>query len=120
MIVVLVRAVLWSTLFAGSVLMFVVAPPHGGPAARRAAGRYWQPARARRDIKGRAFADEFDQAMKVLALLPGAGISYPQAGVDGLRRIYVPKVACHLYYTFAEAEVIVWGPRRGHGPRLNP
>lgn len=68
-----------------------------------------------------AFADEFEQALKVLALLPGAGSVYAQAGVPGLRRLYVPKVACHLYYTFDEGEVIVrafWGARRGRGPRL--
>jgi hypothetical protein len=46
------------------------------------------------------FVNEFEQALRVLALLPGAGTSYPQAGVSGLRRIYVPKVECHLYYTF--------------------
>ena len=67
------------------------------------------------------FVGEFEQALKVLALLPGAGTSYPQAGVAGLRRIYVPKVACHLYYTFDDNQVIVrafWGARRERGPRL--
>jgi hypothetical protein len=69
------------------------------------------------------FVAEFEQALRVLALLPGAGTSYAQAGVAGLRRLYVPKVACHLYYTFDEDEVIVrafWGAHRERGPRLNP
>jgi plasmid stabilization system protein ParE len=69
------------------------------------------------------FAAEFEQALRVLALLPGAGTSYPQAGIPGLRRIYVAKVACHLYYTFDEDQVIVrafWGAHRGRRPRLNP
>lgn len=64
---------------------------------------------------------ELEQALRVLALLPGAGTPYPQAGVAGLRRIYVRKVDCHLYYTFDDQEVIVralWGARRMHGPRL--
>jgi plasmid stabilization system protein ParE len=68
------------------------------------------------------FVSEFEQALRVLALLPGAGTAYPQAGVTGLRRIYVPKVACHLYYTFDDNEVIVrafWGARRERRPRLN-
>lgn len=81
--------------------------------------QWWLQHRTHTDV----FADEFQQALKVLALLPGAGTPYPQAGVPGLRRVYVPKVACHLYYTFDEAEVIVrafWGARRERGPRLNP
>ena len=36
-------------------------------------------------------AGEFEQALKVLSLLPGAGTSYPQAGVIGLRRIHVQR-----------------------------
>lgn len=79
--------------------------------------RWWLKHRVHVDV----FADEFEQALKVLALLPGAGSVYAQAGVPNLRRVYVPKVACHLYYTFDEVEVIVrafWGARRGHGPRL--
>ena len=69
------------------------------------------------------FVTEFEQALRLLVLLPGAGTSYLQAGVAGLRRIYIPKVACHLYYTFDEHGVIVralWGARRRRGPRLRP
>ena len=69
------------------------------------------------------FVAEFEQALRVLALLPGAGTSYPQAAVPGLRRICVPKVACHIYYTFDEGSVIVralWGAHRERGPRLSP
>jgi hypothetical protein len=65
------------------------------------------------------FTTEFEEALRILALLPGAGTSYPQAGVAGLRRIYLRKVACHLYYTFDKREVIVralWGARRHRGP----
>ena len=60
-------------------------------------------------------------ALRILALLPGAGTTYAPAGVAGVRRVYVPKVACHVYYTFDEHEVIVrafWGARRRHGPRI--
>ena len=69
------------------------------------------------------FATELEQALKVLAVLPGAGTSYPQAGVVGLRRIYLRKVACHVYYTFDESEDIVralWGARRDKTPLLEP
>ena len=69
------------------------------------------------------FATEFEEALRILAWLPGAGTSYAETSVAGLRRIYVRKLACHLYYTFDEQEVIVrafWGARRRRGPRLNP
>ena len=42
-----------------------------------------------------------------MALLPGAGNPYPDAGVADLRRLYLRKVACHIYYTFDEEQVIV-------------
>ena len=72
-------------------------------------------------IHGDIFVSEFEEALQVLALLPGAGMTYPQAGIPGVRRLYVPKVACHLYYTFDERKVIVralWGARRERGPRF--
>jgi plasmid stabilization system protein ParE len=67
------------------------------------------------------FADEFERAVTTLAVLPGAGAPYLDADVPGLRRIYLAKVACHIYYTFDDQEVIVrafWGARRSHGPLL--
>jgi hypothetical protein len=70
-------------------------------------------------IHSEVFATEFEEALRILAVLPGAGAIYPQANIAGLRRIYLPKVACHMYYTFDEQEVIVravWGARRGRGP----
>jgi plasmid stabilization system protein ParE len=68
------------------------------------------------------FADELEEGLRVLMWLPGAGTPYPEAGIPGIRRVYVPKVACHLYYTFDDDNVIVrafWGARRRRGPRLN-
>ena len=65
------------------------------------------------------FAAEFEEALRILAVLPGAGTSYAQADVAGLRRIYLRKIACHIYYTFDEQEVIVralWGAHRDRGP----
>jgi len=65
------------------------------------------------------FAAELEQAVKILAVLPGAGTPYAAAEVPGLRRLYLEKVAHHLYYTFDDEQVIVrafWGARRGRGP----
>ena len=80
---------------------------------------WWLENRIHADV----FVTEFEEALRILAWLPGAGTLYPQAGMAHVRRIYVRKVACHLYYTFDEQEVIVrafWGARRRRGPRLNP
>jgi hypothetical protein len=57
------------------------------------------------------FVVELEQTLRVVALLPRASTPY------------VPKVACHLYYTFDDEQVIVrafWGARRDRGPRLHP
>lgn len=79
---------------------------------------WWLRNRTHTDI----LAAELEQALKVIAVLPGAGTLYPQAGVAGLRRIYLRKVACHIYYTFDEHEVVVrafWGARRDKGPLVD-
>ena len=67
------------------------------------------------------FATEMREALRIVKLLPGAGGAYAHVRVPGLRRIYLPKVACHLYYTFDDDDVLVralWGARRGRGPVL--
>ena len=67
------------------------------------------------------FATELEAAVQVLAILPGAGTPYTQAEIQGLRRLYVRKLTCHLYYTFDDIEVIVrafWGARRERGPHM--
>ncbi len=65
------------------------------------------------------FAIELERAIEILALLPGAGTPYTPSEVPDLRRLYVRKLGCHLYYTFDSDEVIVralWGARRERGP----
>ena len=50
--------------------------------------------------------------------VPGADLG---TGTLGLRRLFVRKLNCHLYYTFDEQEVVVralWGARREHGPTI--
>jgi hypothetical protein len=69
------------------------------------------------------FVDEFEQAMRILAVFPGAGAPYALGGIPGLRRLYLGKISCHIYFTFDESEVIVralWGARRGRGPFDGP
>jgi len=67
------------------------------------------------------FVTEFESAVEILSLLPGAGTPYTRTDVAGLRRLYLRKLVCHLYYTFDDDNVIVralWGARREHGPPL--
>ena len=80
---------------------------------------WWLENRTHIDI----FATEVEQALTIVAVLPGAGTSYGHADVAGLRRIYLRKIACHLYYTFDDDEVIVralWGAKRSKGPVIAP
>jgi hypothetical protein len=72
-------------------------------------------------IHTEVFATELEEALHVIQFLPAAGTDYPRVRIAGLRRMYVSKVACHLYYTFDDDQVIVramWGARRLRGPRL--
>ena len=74
-------------------------------------------------LHSEVFATELEEALRVLSLLPGAGTPYTAAGVPALRRLYLRKLTCHLYYTFDEHEVIVravWGARRRRGPTIQP
>lgn len=67
------------------------------------------------------FAGELEEAVRLVTLLPGVGSRYAETPVPGVRRVYLRKIACHLYYTFDEGEVVVhalWGARRGRGPQI--
>ena len=67
------------------------------------------------------FIEELEHALQIITALPGAGTLYAQSPVPGVRRIYLRRVVAHLYYTFADDEVIIralWGARRERGPRL--
>ena len=77
----------------------------------------------RHRIHTEIFAAELEAGLRLLALLPGAGTLYTKAPVPGLRRWYLPKIGCHVYYTFDENEVIVralWGARRRRGVQIEP
>lgn len=78
---------------------------------------WWLANRAHTEI----FSSELESTLEIIARLPGAGRLYSEAGIPGLRRLYLSKVACHIYYTFDREEVIVravWGARRERGPNL--
>jgi hypothetical protein len=67
------------------------------------------------------FAEELEQALTIIAALPGAGSLYTRSPIADVRRVYLRRVALHLYYTFSDDEVIVralWGAHRARGPQL--
>lgn len=69
------------------------------------------------------FAEELTQALKVVAMLPGAGTPYASSPIPGVRRVYLRRVALHLYDTFDDDAIIIraaWGARRKRGPQLEP
>jgi len=75
---------------------------------------------ARRDYQ-ELFATEIESALQILAILPGVGTPYTQTSVPSLRRIYIQKLLCHVYYTFDDDEVLVralWGAKRERTPDL--
>jgi hypothetical protein len=81
----------------------------------RAERRWWVENRLRTDV----FAEELDEAVRIVAILPGAGTPYEEETFPGVRRIYLRRISCHLYFTFDESEVVVralWGSRRRRGP----
>ena len=42
------------------------------------------------------FNEELEQALQIIASLPGAGTIYAQSPVPGVRRVYLRRVAVHL------------------------
>lgn len=67
------------------------------------------------------FSEELEQALKIIAALPGAGTPYAQSPVPGVRRVYLRRIDAHLYYTFDDDQVLIralWGARRERGPQL--
>jgi plasmid stabilization system protein ParE len=67
------------------------------------------------------FVSELADAIRILELMPGIGAAHVEAGVPGLRRLYLHKLTAHLYYTFDDDLVIIralWGARRDRGPDL--
>ena len=78
---------------------------------------WWRDNRDQRQL----FEDELGAALNLVALLPGIGTPYELSPIAGVRRFYLEKIDCHLYYTFDDKHVVVrslWGARRGRGPSL--
>lgn len=67
------------------------------------------------------FATELGRTLRILSILPGVGAIQGTTKSHVLRRILVRKIACHLYYTSDDDQVVVravWGARRERGPSV--
>ena len=51
--------------------------------------------------------EDLAEALKMLSAFPTIGSSYSPSPVPGVRRIYLDRLTCHLYYTFDDAAVVV-------------
>lgn len=80
---------------------------------------WWQENSAYPEI----LSEDLEEAIGMLALLPGIGSPYSAARIPRLRRLYLERLTSHLYYTFDERELLVralWHARRRTGPHFGP
>ena len=81
------------------------------------AKQWWRENRDEPDI----LVEDIEEAIFVIARLPGVGSAYTSSNVPGVRRIYLRRLGAHLYYTFRDEEVLVrafWHAKRGSGPQF--
>jgi plasmid stabilization system protein ParE len=82
--------------------------------------RWW---RENRPSNPALFRDELTAATARLSAFPGAGTSYEESDVDGVRRVLLPRTSYHVYYVVNDATrtvtiMAVWHSARGQGPPL--
>jgi plasmid stabilization system protein ParE len=78
---------------------------------------WWRENRDRPNV----LAEDVEDALFIIARLPGVGSPYERSPISGVRRIYARRLDSHLYYTFTDTEVLVrafWHTSRRSGPRM--
>lgn len=83
------------------------------------AKKWWRENRAHQEV----LSEDIDEALFVIARLPGVGAPYSHPSIPDLRRIYLRRVDSHLYYTVTDREILIralWHTSRRSGPRLLP
>lgn len=86
----------------------------------RDAAKWWL---QNRDKAPLAFAEDLDDALRLVSELPRAGEPVHHAILRGVRRVLLARTSYHLYYVFDEAAATVellalWHTRRGSEPGL--
>jgi hypothetical protein len=69
------------------------------------------------------FDQELEEALRLLLVMPNAGVTYPTIKRPELRRLLLPKTEFHVYFGLERAGTViathsVWGARRGRSPKL--
>ncbi len=83
----------------------------------RRLSRWWEENSLRPEI----VEGDLEAALDILSSSPGIGSPYVQAPIPGVRRFYLDRLTCHVYYTHDDENVIiraVWHARRGSGPNM--
>ena len=86
----------------------------------REAATWWQ---LNRDKAPLAFAEDLDDAFRLVSELPRAGEPVRHASMPGARRVLLARTGYHLYYVIDESATTVellalWHSRRGTRPSL--
>jgi len=86
----------------------------------RAAATWWL---RYRDKAPLAFADDLEDAFRLLADVPRVGQPIPHPQLAALRRVLMARTQYHLYYVLDESGLTVeilalWHSRRGSEPQL--
>ena len=59
------------------------------------------------------FVEELEQALKVIAVLPGAGTLYARSLIPGVRRVFLRRVALHRTALHEDDRMVTVLPRDG-------
>lgn len=84
-------------------------------------GTWWR----RHAMVPELFERELADALEKLLVRPTLGIAYRAVRGRVIRRMLMSKTQQHLYYSVDENEDaiivhVIWGARRGRGPKLEP
>jgi plasmid stabilization system protein ParE len=68
------------------------------------------------------FDQELEEALRLLLLMPNAGVKYATPKRPDLRRLLLPKTEYHVYFAVERGGAVVaihsvWGARRGRTPK---
>ncbi len=80
---------------------------------------WWREHRDAKDL----FLDEVARGLELLSTAPDVGQRYRESRGKTIRRLYLRRIQCHLYYWYDGARDVIeihslWGSQRGRGPDL--
>ena len=82
------------------------------------AAQWWD---ENRDLAPEAFDEDLAKAFLLLSAEPGVGATVSNTRAEGVRRLHLARIRCHLYYRIRRGNVEVlalWHTSRGARPAL--